>query len=334
MLNTDIKRNNLAVAQTFGILGPWSNNEQTDADFSLVATGNQFLRFNFLNTKFNKQKNQSKKSTKLIFDFLNNSSFNIFKEEIDCNLYNYLTYTIISKFLPLITEKVEIYICNTDSKYNYLYENCKFITMSKTKKMKGAVLITPYHPILNVINIKDYSNYFNKVFNPLMRLSLSQILKIQEFYIDKDNELYKNVMQDQRGACLGAAPLSQKFDFLYNFWYNDYGDKELTDEKMKSLDLQIVEPQTNIYEFELSGTEKDFSLFDKILKIYEKDLKEGTSSLILYKVNNKEAANFIINNLKPYVSPFHAPNKFNIRIGNEEQIFTPNEFYSSQEVVK
>ena len=184
------------------------------------------------------------------------------------------------------------------------FKHFKTISYRKAKKMKNAVLITGFNPILNVDCIGDLSKVFIEIYNPISRLTPVTLQTLFSYWIDKDCFLYDE-------------------NFAKTEWskYTDYEDEKKfseTDFSNENLTPSIKEIYNNIDEnipivhFILSGTTEDFPLYNYILK----SSREG--NIHIYTIyGGEEEVEFTKLNLGTYIGFRNYPRNCNI-VSEEE----------------
>lgn len=254
---------------------------------------------NFINKFLIEYKHLLKMNYSIIIDYNN-------------NIYDYLAYKLLKNISPLTTVKPEIYIAGVceSPEETALFKEEKIIPKKKIKKFKKAIYVTGHHPIYNVKNFNEISKQFSTIINPIESFTPCQINQLIDFYVEKENPLYTTINNNS---------------WLYRFYQFPVGLKDLD----ITIDLNYHAENTTIYLFKLSGTEQDFKCFDFIIK---KDT-EDKNSIFLYLVDSAAAADEIKLNLNPYMTRYHAPNKFNTILSTNE-IFHPTYTYNYSEFLE
>ena len=228
--------------------------------------------------------------------------------EIENGIYDYLAYKLILSMSPLTTVKPEMlsYIPESNNQKK-VYSDATPIGKKKLKKMKKGIYIRGFHPIYNVVSIPEESKHLTIV-NPIKTFTPPQINQLFDFYCKKDKTHYCQVDEN---------------NLLYKFYQYPLGDTE------NMADIGYIPKEVIL--FKLSGTEDDFKCYDLIL---QKDMEEESEAIFLYQVESKEAAEWTKLNLNPYMHRYHAPNQFNIIVGNKNEIFHPQEVYNYKDFLE
>lgn len=227
--------------------------------------------------------------------------------EIENETYDYLAYKLILSLSPLTTVKPEMFSYMPESNdQKKIYSDATPIGKKKLKKMKKGIYIRGFHPIYNVTPIPEESKHLSIV-NPVERFTPSQINQLFNFYCKKEKEHYRQVDTEEPIYKFYQYPLGNTTDFV-----------------------EIGYIPKEVILFKLSGTEKDFKCYDFILK---KDIEEDSPAIFLYQVDSEEAAEWTKTNLNPYMHRYHAPNDYNIIIG-ENIIYHPLYTYNYEEFME
>lgn len=214
------------------------------------------------------------------------------------DIYSYFAYKIIKNALISLKKDNNIFILGKvpkEEKNLFSKENVITKIHSKKKKKKDIV-ITGFNPIYNVIDISKLSKDFDKIYHPLQTMPPEYIDMLIEYYVpDK--------------SCL----LNQTTDNI----------KELKDKYYCS--NVIINEKNPFVCYELTGSEKDFPIYNYILQHQDK--------INLYIIP-PEGEKFVKTNLGFYIMGRNYPNEFNIVTKDvAEQICNYNEdkdkcFYS------
>ena len=285
MIDNTIIRNNLKIIHKYNFDGPHCEDSERDTNIAIINLYSIIL----------KQYNHLFKSGYSI----------IIKYNQD--IYTYLTFKLMRNFVPLTTVKPDFYICGSCDSIDikkYL-GNVNIITPRKAKKIKKAVLITGYHPICNVENDNELSKYFKTILNPLEHFTPSQLIQLQEFYLIDSDPFYD-------------GDLGHQDEFLLDFFTYPVGN--LTETNIINIPF---DEKKKVTEFILSGTEKDFKLYDVVVHLNAED----EDNIFIYNVKDEKAMEFITFCLNPYISRRNAPNQFNVVFG-ENNIFHPQQIYN------
>lgn len=228
--------------------------------------------------------------------------------EVENGIYDYLAYKLILSMSPLTTVKPEMFSYIPESNdQKKIYSDATPIGKKKLKKMKKGIYIRGFHPIYNVSPIPEESKHLI-IINPIETFTPSQINQLFNFHCKKDKTHYHQIDTETS---------------IYKFYQYPVGYDDGF--------AEIGYVPKKVVLFKLSGTEDDFKCYDAIL---EKDLIEESTTIFLYQVKDDKAAEWTILNLNPYLNRYHAPNKYNIIIGDKNEIFHPHEVYDYKEFLE
>lgn len=281
-MTESVVRDNLKIIHKYNFDGPHCEDSETDTNIAII---------NLCNTLLRDYSHLIKSGYSFILDY---------NEDI----YTYLALRLIRNFTPLTTVKPTFYYCGVCESplHKRFLGDITSITVKKAQKMKKAILITGYHPICNVKIGNDLSKYFKTIVNPLERFTPNQLIQLQEFYLSPSDPFYDKA-------------LGHEDEFLLNFFQYPVGDVT------GPLNYPVVKDK-RVIEFKLSGTKKDFRLYNQIVRMDAEDI----NYVFIYNVDDEYAAEFITTNLNPYLSRRNTPNQFNI-VYKENRIFHPEVVY-------
>lgn len=160
------------------------------------------------------------------------------------------------------------------------FKGIDIIKSYNIKKMRTPILISPYNPIVNVNCLLNLSNEFSDFYCPLERIEPRNLAQLMDFYVEETDKLY-------------SKKLKEWIDIDYN-------------KKIENLEIEFFPySESDIHHYILSGTEKDFGLYGKILL----DSKKGI--ICLYSLPN-DKIDFFKTNIIQYIDYCNLPNDFNI----------------------
>lgn len=268
------------VVNYFNFNGPYLSNEEQNTDLTIGKSIHTFI---------NRYQNEIKQNYTFIIKFNNDA-------------YSYLSYCIIKNVSSIMGRELDLRYLkdyNYNSKEKEYFKGIKPISLRKALKLKKAILITGYHPICNVIKEEFFSKKFIEIYHPIEIFTPYNLEILQDFYLKKEEDIY----------CEKIGNWNSGAEFWYNY-YKTNGNRE-DSPYFNKVHIEAFNRCVPISLFKLSGTEKDFSLFDFIIK----SSQEG--NIHLYCVP-ADKVDFIKVNLSPYLDC-----KNMIR---EENILTETEF--------
>lgn len=264
------KIRNSRIINYFNFNCPINKDEERGTDSSIVKAIHTFI---------NKYNTETKLNYTIIIKY-------------DNDIFSYLSYLIIKNAGSAMGKNLDIRICgNLNKEEKELFKNVKLIGLKRAKNLKKAILITGFHPICNVEADGYYSKNFIEIYHPLEYFTPKQLFITQKFYCKEDSCLY-NVK-------LGIG--NEKEIYWDNYFSYPIGN---TDNPIFNYQhLICLKEKIPVVIFKLSGTEKDFPLYDFILK----SSKEG--NIHLYYIDGDK--DFVINNLSRYLDYRNTIQNFN-----------------------
>lgn len=229
-----------------------------------------------LNLSLNYYKDDVDSNTDLFVATAIKDFYNKFKNRIikgssfiikyDNDAYSFYAYKIIKNCLINFQVENKIYIMGDlkTEEEKRLFKEETIISQRNAKK-KGFTLITGYHPIYNVESDKGISKSFKEVYHPIAIGRKEHLEKLKEYYIP-DNSPLENTINN-----------------------------------MKEHEV-ILEKELPFVLIELSGTEKDFKIYDHLLKNFNHEYY-----ICIYCAPHTIAKNFIKLNLGTYINRKNYP---------------------------
>jgi hypothetical protein len=208
-----------------------------------------------------------------------NKNYN-FVIKYDNDIFSFLAYRLIQNALIAIRKNNSIFILGkirTPEEKEY-FKNANIISQRRAKKHKKDIIVTGFCPIFNVKSDVGLSKEFVNVCHPLMGAEIQYLETMAKWYIMPDDPFKK-----------------YNFEQYYNI--NKY---HLSEEE---LGVPLVTNPT-IYHCILTGTEEDFPVFDKILKIQK-------NNILTYTIKN-DNIDFVQKTLGQYVNGWNYPNCINV----------------------
>lgn len=276
------KLRHLRVINYFNLNGPYTNDESKNTDMTIVKSIHTFLQ---------------------IFDseIKQNYTFII---KYDNDIFSLLAYKIIKNASIILGKDLDIrYYCeNLTPEEKEYFKGIKPIGLRKAKKLKKAVLITGFNPICNVDADGTFSKIFIDIYRPLEHFTPKNLRILQNFYFDKEKDkkiFVKNLglrnENEQNWESYFSYPITNmKNNNTENFETETFLRKH----------LETLKNNVPVVIFTLSGTERDFPLYDFILK----SSKEG--NIHIYYVDGD--IDFVKTNLSPYLDFRNQLNEINL----------------------
>lgn len=234
------------------------------------------------------------------------------------DIFSLIAYSIIKNCASVSKIDLDIrYLgkLKTEEEKKY-FKGAKEIGIKKATKLKKAILITSFNPICNVIELSFFSKHFIEIFNPIENFTPTNLKMIQEYYFSS-KDFKKFYIQN----------LGQRTDEEH--YWNEYFSYPITEIKncynfdLENFYKEKINEEVNIVLFSLMGTEKDFELYDFILK----SSKEG--NIHLYMINgNEDNLTFAKTNLNAYIDSKNMIQDLNLL--NNESYFQFLEKYSGK----
>lgn len=273
-MNPSQRIEQLRIINHLNLDGPYLSNETKNADFSILNSMNQFIL---------KYKEEIKNHYTFIIKY-------------DNNIFSYLSYRIIRNVKSAKNTDLDIRILG-ELKYpdeKEYFKGLKPVNLSKAKRLKKVVFITGFNPICNVNCLNGFSNIFLKIYNPIEHFTPNALKSAQDFFIKSDNTIYKKDIGN-------ATPSEEEWSKFYTYPIGLKTDKPFSaySNILEKCDLKIP-----LVFYTLSGTEKDFLLYDEI----RKSSKEGNIHLYIAPTDKID---FIKTNLSPYLDFRNQLNELN-----------------------
>jgi len=178
-----------------------------------------------------------------------------------------------------LRKKINIFIVGRlSAKEKEYFKGIKIIPKWCVKKIKNPILLTGFHPIVNVIDFEKNSKNFIEIYHPLSRFEPRNLAQLMEFYLHEDSILFDKKLLEYKMI---------RYDNLFN----SMSDEEIDKNKIFNC-------------YKLKGNEEDFNLYDDIVK------KSANGDIIVYIINDN--IDFVQNNLGRYVDYRNYPCKYNI----------------------
>lgn len=267
----------LKVINYFNFDGPLFEKEDQNTDYSVAKTIRSFIE---------KYKSEIKQRYTFIINYQN-------------DIFSLLAYKIIKSSSSVVGKDFDIRYCGelkTPREKEY-FKNERPIGLKKAKKLKKAILITGFHPICNVISLNYLSKNFIEIYNPLEHFTPHSLNILQEYYTNKEKD--KEIIIKDLGY------RNEKEKFWFDYFSYPLEEKDCLEVIRQNIKIDKEGKSTPIACFSLSGTEKDFPLYDFILK----SSKEG--NVHLYNIP-KDKIDFVKINLYNYIDFRNMVNELNL----------------------
>ena len=180
MLNIEMSERikKLKTINHFNFVGPFFNDKQKDADFSIGSAIRETI-------------------TKYDYEIKHNYTFVI---KYDKDIYSFLAYRMIYGAGSVLQRNIDIKILgdvNTP-------EEKEFFKDIPVRKLKKVIFVTGYHPIYNVIDLSSYSKTFVEIFNPIERFLPNSLSMAQEFYLKSESQLWSLFLETREDNYLDS----------------------------------------------------------------------------------------------------------------------------------
>lgn len=186
MLNIEMSERikKLRTINHFNFVGPFFNDKQKDADFSIGSVIREII-------------------TRYDYEIKHNYTFVI---KYDKDIYSFLAYRMIYSAGSVLQRTIDIKILgdvNTPEEKE-IFKNVPVIGYRKARKLKKVVFVTGYHPIYNVIDLSSYSKTFIEIFNPIERFLPDSLTIAQEFYLKPESQLWSLFLETREDNYLDS----------------------------------------------------------------------------------------------------------------------------------